>query len=64
VSMAAETMGIFKEICFVKNVEVLTSRGKIFEAAGTKRRSSKVKDSFIMSSSIVSSVMIINPDCF
>jgi hypothetical protein len=58
VSIAAEMMGIFKEIFFVNFVEVSTSRGKMLEAEGTRRRSSNVKDSFTTSSSIIPSIII------
>jgi hypothetical protein len=61
--MAAETIGMFKEIFFVNDEDVFTSRGKTSEAAGMSRRSSKVKDSFIVSSSIVPSIIMIKPDC-
>jgi hypothetical protein len=43
--MAADTMGIFREMLFVKSVDVLVSRGRISEYAGTRSTSSYVRAS-------------------
>jgi len=52
VSIAALMMGIFSDMVFVSGVDVFTSCGKICDSDGTRRRSSKVSPSFILSFSI------------
>jgi hypothetical protein len=44
VSIAEEIIGILSEICLVILVLVLASEGKIFEKAGFKSTSSKVRE--------------------